>query len=94
MLKKFEEFDISKWSYINETVSGNKEIKKDVFHIGVMAQDFYKTFGLGTDEKLITTLDIGGVDMAAIKGLIEQNKLLSERIAKLEKIIQELIEKK
>ena len=39
-------------------------------HIGPMAQDFHAAFGLnGTDDKHITTVDEGGVALAAIQGL-------------------------
>jgi hypothetical protein len=34
-----------------------------------MAQDFYAAFGLGEDDKHITTSDEGGVALAAIQGL-------------------------
>ena len=34
-----------------------------------MAQDFYATFKVGTDEKHIGTVDEGGVALAAIQGL-------------------------
>ena len=41
-----------------------------------MAQDFYSAFGLGLDNKRITTIDEGGVALAAIKGLYRQNRAL------------------
>jgi hypothetical protein len=43
-------------------------------HIGPMAQDFYSAFGL--DDKRITTIDEGGVALAAIQGLYRQNQAL------------------
>lgn len=90
VLEKIQNLEITKWSYKSETVAENKAIKKDVYHYGVMAQDFYQTFGLGTSEKLITALDVGGVNMAAIKALIDENKALKERIEKIEILLQEL----
>ena len=36
-----------------------------------MAQDFAATFGLGSDDRSITTLDAEGVALAAIQGLYE-----------------------
>lgn len=107
VLNKYKNFDITKWSYIAQTVNGQDKVytaivdgklvekplpqsqlySKDINHIGIMAQDFYKEFGLGTSEKLITALDVAGVNMAAIKALLERierleenNKLLLERI--------------
>jgi len=59
-------------------------LTKDIYHIGVMAQDFYKAFSLGTSEELITTLDLAGVSMAAIKGLIQKIEQLEEKIKVLE----------
>ncbi|MGP8240136.1 MAG: peptidase S74, partial [Limisphaerales bacterium] len=38
-------------------------------HLGPMAQDFYAAFSLGADDKHITTIDEGGVALAAIQGL-------------------------
>jgi hypothetical protein len=59
-------------------------------HIGPMAQDFRAAFGLGADDKNITTSDVGGVALAAIQGLYQ---LLHERdgeIARLKSTEQEL----
>ena len=36
-----------------------------------MAQDFYAAFGVGEDQKFITTIDADGVALAAIQGLYE-----------------------
>ena len=90
VLEKFQNFEITKWSYKTETAAENEELETDVYHYGVMAQDFYQAFGLGTSEKLITALDVGGVNMAAIKALIDENKALKERIEKIEILLQEL----
>jgi len=38
-------------------------------HIGPMAQDFRAAFGLGEDDKRITTIDADGVALAAIQAL-------------------------
>jgi hypothetical protein len=82
---------ISEWSYISEGSS--------VRHMGPMAQDFYSAFGLGIDERYISSVDSDGVALAAIQGLYQlveeqdaqirkQNAQLDElegRIAALEK---------
>jgi Tfp pilus assembly protein PilN len=34
-----------------------------------MSQDFYAAFGLGDDDKVITTGDLDGVALASIQGL-------------------------
>jgi hypothetical protein len=46
-------------------------------HIGPMAQDFRAAFGLGADDKNITTSDVSGVALAAIQGL--NQKLEAEK---------------
>ena len=48
----------------------------DVRHLGPMAQDFRAAFGLGDDERRITTVDLDGVALAAIQGLHAQNEAL------------------
>ena len=85
ILEKVASLPISRWSY--ETQS------PDIEHIGPMSQDFYAAFGLGEDDKGISTLDPDGVSMAAIKALYSKNKELIERIEKLEKMIDELSKK-
>jgi hypothetical protein len=59
-----------------------------------MAQDFHAAFGLGDSDKSITTIDAGGVALAAIKGLNEkleeENAALKRRIAALESTNQDL----
>jgi hypothetical protein len=51
-----------------------------------MAQDFYAAFGVGEDNRHITTIDEGGVALAAIKGLDartkHENAKLRSRLAK------------
>jgi hypothetical protein len=49
-----------------------------------MAQDFHAAFGLGYDDKTISTADTDGVMYAAIQGLVEEIQLRDEKIAKLE----------
>ena len=56
---------IDEWRYKTET--GQR-------HLGPVAQDFYAAFGLGADDKHITTVDEGGVALAAIKGLYERTE--------------------
>ncbi len=55
-------------------------------HIGPMAQDFHKAFGLGGSEKSIATVDADGVALAAIQGLHQIVKDKQSRIEVLEKL--------
>jgi trimeric autotransporter adhesin len=59
-------------------------------HIGPMAQDFYAAFGVGEDEKHISTVDADGVALAAIQGLYQELKDRDAKIATLEARLTEL----
>jgi hypothetical protein len=52
-----------------------------------MAQDFYTAFGVGEDERHITTVDEEGVALAAIKGL---NGKLQEKDAEIQALKRRL----
>jgi hypothetical protein len=60
VLDKVVSLPISRWSYKSE---------RGVRHVGPMAQDFYAAFGVGEDDKHITSIDEDGVALAAIKAL-------------------------
>jgi tetrahydromethanopterin S-methyltransferase subunit H len=59
-------------------------------HIGPMAQDFYAAFGVGADDKHITTVDEGGVALAAIQGLNQKLEEKDAQIAALEKGLERM----
>ncbi|HEX2898055.1 MAG TPA: tail fiber domain-containing protein, partial [candidate division Zixibacteria bacterium] len=80
VLEKISGLDVTKWNYKTE----GEEIK----HIGPVAQDFYEKFGLGTDDKSISTVDVSGVALAAIKALYQENQELKKRLEKLESKIK------
>ena len=61
VLKKLAEIPVSSWNY--------KAQDPSIRHLGPMAQDFRAAFGLGEDDKHISTVDEGGVALAAIQGL-------------------------
>ena len=72
ILHMIEELPITRWNYKSE----NSSIK----HIGPVAQDFYTIFGLGTDDKSISTVDPSGIALVAIKQLSKENKSLKEQV--------------
>jgi hypothetical protein len=80
VLDRVAAMPMMKWTYKTEPAG--------IRHLGPMAQDFYTAFGLGEDERHITTVDEGGVALAAIQGLnhkVEARSQDSEsRIQKLE----------
>jgi len=49
-----------------------------------MTQDFYVAFGLGEDDRHITTIDADGVALSAIQALAEENAELRGRVDDLE----------
>jgi hypothetical protein len=67
ILAKVDALPISRWSYKTE---------HGVRHVGPMAQDFYAAFGVGEDDKHITSIDEDGVALAAIKALHAENGAL------------------
>ncbi len=71
LLEKIEQLPISEWNYKIES--------DDVKHIGPTAQDFQKVFGIGENDKTISTIDPSGIALAAIKELNKQNQLLLEQ---------------
>ena len=79
---------LSFWSYRADS---------EVRHLGPMAEDFYRAFGRGADEKHIAASDQAGVALLAIQGLDQvvsekDRKIasLEERVAALERLIAEL----
>jgi hypothetical protein len=72
VLRQVAALPITRWHYKAEA--------PDISHLGPMAQDFYASFGLGSSDKAIGTIDADGVALAAIKGLYEE---VHERDAKI-----------
>ncbi|MEW5873809.1 MAG: tail fiber domain-containing protein [Candidatus Zixiibacteriota bacterium] len=87
ILDKLSVLPIAQWNYRAE--SG------EIRHIGPMAQDFRALFGLGNDDKSITTIDADGVALAAIQELYRITQDLRARdaeVALLQSKIQRLEE--
>jgi len=72
VLEKVAALPLSTWNY--------KAQDQSIRHIGPMAQDFKAAFGVGENDKTITTVDADGVALAAIQGL--NQKLEAELKAK------------
>ncbi|NNF34975.1 MAG: hypothetical protein HKN68_12755, partial [Saprospiraceae bacterium] len=83
ILEKLVKLDILKWEY-KESEEGT--------HLGPIAEDFYETFGLGSDEKYISTADADGVALAAIQGLYQENQELKNELESQKKEINDLKE--
>ena len=61
VLERLAAIPIATWNYRSQPAT--------VHHIGPMAQDFARAFGVGEDDKHISTVDADGVALAAIQGL-------------------------
>jgi hypothetical protein len=92
ILRKLDILPVTGWEY--KAAAGQR-------YIGPMAQDFRAAFGLGRDDKHLSTLDADGVTLSALKGLIaelqdrkarsaEQSKRLAELEAELRKLSTKL----
>jgi len=97
VLERVVALPITSWNF--------KEDDDTIRHLGPMAQDFHAAFGLGMDERHISSVDADGVALAALQGLFEvvqeksalidelqsQNADLEKRLAALESRMTSLI---
>jgi hypothetical protein len=82
ILDKVVTLPVSTWNYTTQDAS--------VRHIGPTAQDFHTAFGVGEDQRRISTVDADGVAFAAIQGL---NQKLEARLQAREREIEALRER-
>ncbi len=93
VLGKLDKLPILCWNYKYST--------KDDNHMGPVAEDFYKAFELGKDNKHIAPRDMAGVALAGVKALSRELKtklaqkdaeikLLKERLAYMEIMINRM----
>lgn len=82
ILEKVATLDIQKWTY---------KTREGEFHVGATAQDFYKAFGLGADDKHISTIDADGIALASIKALKIENDELRKELSNQKKQIDKLL---
>jgi hypothetical protein len=75
VLDKLDRLPVTEWEYKHDPHRR---------YYGPMAQDFHKMFGLGDDDKGISTLDSDGVMYAAIQGLVEELRDRDAKIGELE----------
>ena len=82
VLEKVARLPVTEWNLKSQPAS--------IRHLGPMAQDFKAAFGLGEDDRHISTSDADGVTLAAIQGLDQVVKEKEARITDLEKTVAEL----
>jgi trimeric autotransporter adhesin len=93
VLEKVVEMPITEWNLKSQDPS--------IRHMGAMAQDFKAAFGLGHDDKSISTSDADGVALAAIQGLNQkleeqraENAGLKQQLDEIRDLLRELTTKK
>ena len=77
VLERIARLPITTWSFKTE--------KAGVRHMGPMAQDFWRQFHLGTDNKNIGLTDLNGVNLAGIQALYRLDQQKDVRIRHLER---------
>ncbi len=77
VLARISDMPVYRWQYRGQ--------ERD--HIGPMAQDFYRAFGLGLDDTSIAAIDADGVALAAIKAL---QQIVVKQQQKIEQLTMEI----
>jgi hypothetical protein len=94
VLASLRKVPVTTWNYISEGRASR--------HMGPMAEDFHREFGLGTSDKAIGVQDLAGVTLAAAQALEQRTaelqkeneqlrgklSAMEQRLAALEKLIQ------
>jgi hypothetical protein len=76
ILEKVADLPVTEWNLVSQDPS--------IRHLGPMAQDFHAAFGLGEDDRHISSSNADGVAFAAIQGLYHLLRERDDRIADLE----------
>lgn len=82
VLLRLRSVPVTTWNYLTQ----GEEIR----HAGPMAQDFYAAFGLGESDLLINSVDMDGINLAAVKALEARSVRQQARIAELEERLARL----
>lgn len=82
VLLRLREVPVRTWNY--------KAQGAEIRHAGPTAQDFHAAFGLGDSDLTINTVDIDGINMAAVKALEARSAQQQERIEVLEAEVSRL----
>ena len=81
LLKKIDSLEILQWNY--------KADSSNIKHIGPLSEDFYRLFGLGSDDA-ISSIDPAGIALAAIQKLYRENIALKNELESLKASMNEL----
>lgn len=80
ILEKLASLEIKSWRYKTDSTGA--------YHIGPIAEEFQKVFGL-SDGKSINIIDTNGIAFSAIKAIHSENQQLRDRLVKLEQSLRE-----
>ncbi len=86
LLQQIDQLNISQWNYKNES--------DNITHIGPTAQDFKAVFGVGDNDKSISTIDPSGIALAAIKELNKENQDLRNQLAEVKALLEKMLNEK
>ncbi len=76
VLAQLLELQVQRWSYKTQDPS--------IEHMGPTAQDFYALYGLGEDDRHVTSLDLASGALAGVQALATSLAELDQRTAELE----------
>ncbi|GAA4383238.1 tail fiber domain-containing protein [Hymenobacter koreensis] len=76
VLRRLRQVPITRWSYKTDPAT--------VRHLGPMAQDFRRAFGLGQDSVSIGTVDADGVALAGVQALDARTQTQGAQLAALQ----------
>ena len=87
VLEKVCRLPVTEWNLISQPTG--------IRHIGAMAQDFQAAFGVGEDDRHISTTDADGVALAAIQGLNQKvEQVVKEKNAQIQTLEKDVAELK
>jgi hypothetical protein len=75
LLGRLRSVPVTSWNYLAQD--------RSIRHMGPMAQDFYAAFGLGESDLMISSIDIDGVNLAAVQALTARTDVLQAENAQL-----------
>jgi hypothetical protein len=82
LMARLRTVPVTSWNYLAQD--------RSIRHMGPMAQDFYAAFGLGESELMISSIDIDGVNLAAVQALTARTDALQAENAGLRGGVSEL----
>jgi hypothetical protein len=89
LLSQLRQLNLWTWNYRSSSMADR--------HMGPVAEDFYRMFGLGSDERSVAPADMAGVALAASQALsaeiVERDRHIAEleaRIARLETALERI----